>query len=170
MEQLKALMTVRMLSILAGLAIVAVSILMGYIVRSVLRRVFGKFSWGPKVGELIAITAFYGVLLFGTFTGLGTMGVNITPIIAGLGLGGFALGYAFRDALSNLLAGVMILIYKPFQEGDKVSVSGCEGKVTQINLRYTILDNQTERYMVPNSLVLTTPLKIMLTEEKKTSE
>jgi small conductance mechanosensitive channel len=169
MEEVKALMTVRALSIMAGLAIMLGSILAGYIVRFILRRMFKELPWGQKVGSLISTTVFYAILLFGIFTGLGTMGVNITPIIAGLGLGGFALGYAFKDALSNLLAGALILIYRPFDEGDRISVSGCEGKVTQINLRYTVLDNMTERYMVPNSLILTTPLKIVSPAGEKTN-
>ena len=115
-------------------------------------------------------TSFYVILILGLLTGLSTMGVNMGPIIAGLGLGGFALGFALRDALSNLLAGVLTIIYQPFREGDRISVSGCQGTVTEINLRYTVLENETERYMIPNSLTFTQPLKILRPKEESESE
>ena len=51
------------------------------------------------------------LIVFGLVTALGTAGVNVSALVAGLGLTGFALGFAFRDVLSNLLAGVLILLY-----------------------------------------------------------
>ncbi|RMF86456.1 MAG: mechanosensitive ion channel, partial [Nitrospinota bacterium] len=51
-----------------------------------------------------------GLITVGIITALGTMGINVSALVASLGLTGFALGFAFRDALSNLLAGVLILI------------------------------------------------------------
>lgn len=149
------------IAVAAGVFIIALAILLAFLARRALITVFSRFTWGPRIGGLLSTTTFYVILIFGVFTGLGTMGINMTPIIAGLGLGGFALGYAFRDALSNLLAGIMILIYRPFEEGDHVSVSGCEGMVTEINLRYTTLEGDGQKFMVPNSLILTTPLKIL---------
>lgn len=146
--------------IIVGLILIAIAVLAALLIRSVLKRVFRKFVWGPRVGTLISTTVFYGILIFGILTGLATMGVNMTPIIASLGLGGFALGFALRDALSNLLAGVLIIVYQPFQEGDTIYVSGCQGTVTEINLRYTVLENELDRFMVPNSLIFTNPLKV----------
>lgn len=146
--------------IIAGFVIIGLAILLASALRYVLRRTFRKFIWAPRVGMLITATVFYTILVFGVLTGLGTMGINMVPLIAGLGLGGFALGFAFRDALSNLLAGVLIIVYQPFKEGDTISVSGCQGKVTETNLRYTVLDNDSEQFMVPNSLIFSKPLKI----------
>ena len=51
----------------------------------------------------------------------------------------FALGFALRDAVSNLIAGVLILLYQPFGYGDKITVGGNSGTVTGINFRYTVL-------------------------------
>ena len=150
-----------------GLAVIATAIIVAFIVRLILRRLFDRFPWGPRVGRLITSTIFHGILIFGVLTGLGTMGINMGPVIAGLGLGGFALGFAFRDALSNLLAGMLIIIYRPFIEGETISVMGCQGKVTEINLRYTVLAGETERFMIPNSLIFTKPLKIVLSKENE---
>ena len=52
----------------------------------------------------------------GVITALGTIGVDVTGLVAGFGLTGFAVGFAMKDALANLLAGVMILLYRPFRK------------------------------------------------------
>jgi len=164
-EQVNDLVTTHGPRIVVGLVVIAVAIVVATLVRLVLRRAFGGFVWASRVGTLISASCFYAILILGLLTGLSTMGVNMGPIIAGLGLGGFALGFALRDALSNLLAGVLTIIYQPFKEGDTISVSGCEGTVTEINLRYTVLESETDHYMVPNSLIFTKPLKIMHPKE-----
>jgi len=145
-----------------GLLIIVLAILVAYSLRIGLRRLMRDYEWAGRIGNLLAATIYYVVMVFGILTGLSTMGVNVAPIIAGLGLGGFALGFALRDALSNLLAGVLIIIYQPFKEGDVISVSGCQGTVTETNLRYTVLEGDHERFMLPNSLIFTNPLKIIL--------
>jgi small-conductance mechanosensitive channel len=55
-------------------------------------------------------------------------------------LTGFALGFALRDAVSNLIAGVLILVYQPYGYGDKITVAGNSGSVVGINVRYTVLE------------------------------
>jgi len=147
--------------IAAGLLIIAFALLAAYITRLVLRRLLRKREWAGRVGNLISTTLYYTILILGVLSGLSTMGIDITPIIAGLGLGGFALGFALRDALSNLLSGVLIIIHQPFKEGDTISVSGCQGRVAETNLRYTVLESDHERFMVPNSLIFKNPLKII---------
>ena len=152
--------------IAVGLLLIALAVTAAYIVRFILKRLLRKYIWAARIGNLISAFAYYSILVLGILTGLSTMGMDITPIIAGLGLGGFALGFALRDALSNLLAGVLIIIYQPFKEGDVISVSGCQGLVTETNLRYTVLENEHERFMVPNSLIFTNPLKVILKAEQ----
>lgn len=90
-------------------------------------------------------------ILLGIVTALGTLGVNVSAIVASLGLTGFALGFALKDALSNLLAGIMTLFYQPFNIGDRILVSGMEGRVTAINLRYTQLVSADRRILIPNA-------------------
>ncbi len=148
--------------ITVGLLMILGTAVTAYLVRVVLRRLFRQYEWAGRVGNLLAATVYYTILVLGVLSGLSTMGVDVGPIIAGLGLGGFALGFALRDALSNLLSGVLIIIYQPFKKGDVISVSNCEGTVTETNLRYTVLVNDQERFMVPNSLIFKNPLKIIL--------
>jgi len=93
-------------------------------------------------------------------TALGTLGVNISGIVAGLGLTGFALGFALKDSISNLLAGVMILLYRPFEVGDRIDVGGLSGVVMHVNLRYTEMESETERVLVPNAKLLIDPIRV----------
>jgi small conductance mechanosensitive channel len=97
-------------------------------------------------------------------TALGTLGINVSALVAGLGLTGFALGFAFKDALSNLLAGILILIYRPFMRGERISVTGLEGEVAELNFRYTVLRTPEKRILIPNSTLFTNAVTVM---EKK---
>ena len=128
----------------------------------VLRIVQRTRAHGP-LGELLASVAriaLIALIVLGLITALGTLGVNITGIVAGLGLTGFALGFALKDSISNLLAGVMILLYRPFEVGDRIDIGGLAGVVMHVNLRYTEMETDTERVLVPNSKMLTDPIRV----------
>ncbi len=73
-----------------------------------------------------------------------------------VGLSGFALSFAFRDALSNLLAGVLIILYQPFKPGDTITVSGKTGTVEAVNFRYAVLTSEGKTVLVPNSSIFGT--------------
>ncbi len=108
-----------------------------------------------------------GLLIFGIVTALGTLGVDVGAMIAGLGLVGFALGFALKDLLSNFLAGLLILIYNPFVRGDRISVSGNEGRVIEINLRYTVLQEEQKRALIPNSILFSNPVIVTRQEAER---
>jgi small-conductance mechanosensitive channel len=62
------------------------------------------------------------LLFVGLVVALGTVGIDVTALVAGLGLTGFAIGFALKDIISNALSGILILIYKPFHHGDHIAV------------------------------------------------
>jgi small conductance mechanosensitive channel len=90
------------------------------------------------------------ILLFGGITALGTIGINVSALVAGLGLTGFALGFGLKDILANLVSGLLILLYRPFSLNEQISVAGMEGCVTEIDLRYTRLEISGKAYLIPN--------------------
>jgi small conductance mechanosensitive channel len=95
-----------------------------------------------------------GILIIGFLIALSHIGVEIGPMLAGIGILGFIVGFALQDSLSNFAAGVMILVYKPFDVGDFVEVSGAMGKVHGMSFVSTTIltvDNQT--LVVPNSKI-----------------
>ena len=103
-----------------------------------------------KVFLLIGSVIKIGLIILGFISAFGTLGIDVSAMVAGLGLTGFALGFALKDALSNLLAGVLILFYQPFKCGDHIGVAGCKGKVINIDLRYTTIESDESKYLIPN--------------------
>jgi small-conductance mechanosensitive channel len=126
-----------------------------------IKRVNSHTGRNADLFELLGRSAKLALILFGAITALGTAGVDVSALVAGLGLTGFALGFAFRDVLSNLLAGVLILMYHPFGRGDRISVTGLEGVVVHIDLRYTNLENEGKVVLIPNSNLFTNPITVI---------
>jgi small conductance mechanosensitive channel len=106
------------------------------------------------------------ILLFGGITALGTIGINVSALVAGLGLTGFALGFGLKDILANLVSGLLILLYRPFSLNEQISVAGMEGCVTEIDLRYTRLENSGKAYLIPNSMMITNTIMLVSRGEK----
>jgi small conductance mechanosensitive channel len=104
------------------------------------------------------------LLAVGVVTALGTMGVDVTALVTGLGLTGFAVGFALKDIISNSLAGILILIYKPFQRQDRIAVvavpSNLEGHVVHVDLRYTTLQLPDRKILIPNATLFTNPIMV----------
>jgi small-conductance mechanosensitive channel len=130
------------------------------VLSAVLGRVGRTTHLSAEVLALIQRIVKVGVLMFGVVTALGTAGINVSALVAGLGLTGFALGFALKDILSNVLAGVLILMYRPFHRLDRVSVAGFEGTVAQIDLRYTTLEADNRRILIPNSTLFTNVISV----------
>ncbi len=87
------------------------------------------------------------------------IGINVAPMIAGLGITGIILGFAFQESLSNLAAGMMIAINQPFKVGDFISAGGKDGKVLALNIVATTLATSDNRkVVVPNKLVWGSPI------------
>ncbi len=107
------------------------------------------------IANLLANTLYAVLLILGVVTSLGSLGVNVNALIAGLGLTGFAVGFALKDIISNMLAGTLIILYTPFRIGDTIKVGSHEGRVVEINLRYTIIENEEGKVLIPNSTMFT---------------
>lgn len=90
----------------------------------------------------------------------GNLGFDVTGFIAGLSVIGFVVGFAVKDVLSNLAAGMFILIKRPFLVGDTVSVAGVTGEVLEVNLAACIIfSTEHETVTVPNAKVWGNPIR-----------
>lgn len=101
------------------------------------------------------LTMFIGILF-----ALSQLGISLGPLLAGLGIAGFIIGFALQDSLSNFASGMMILIYRPFDVGDYVEAGGVMGKVDRmslVNTTFKTLDNQV--FVVPNNMIWQTVIK-----------
>jgi len=89
--------------------------------------------------------------LVGIVVVLSQLGVQLGPMLAGLGIAGFVLGFALQDTLSNFAAGGMILAYQPYDVGDVIEAGGAMGTVRKMSLvSTTILTVDNETLIVPN--------------------
>lgn len=103
-----------------------------------------------KSYRVVALT-FIGAMV------LSALGVNVTALVAGLSIVGIAVGFAARDSLENFIAGVTILIDKPFKVGDYIVVEDHYGQVDEITLRSTRIRSVRNEVMVlPNTQMITT--------------
>lgn len=94
------------------------------------------------------------ILLLGILFGVSQLGVEIGPVLAGIGIIGFAVGFALQDTLSNFAAGTMLLVYRPFDSGDVINAGGVTGTVSELSLVNTTLHTfDNRRIVVPNSKI-----------------
>ena len=104
--------------------------------------------------RMLVSTAGNLVLMLGILIALSQIGISLGPLLAGLGVAGFVIGFAMQDVLSNFASGMMILVYRPFDVGDLVETGGVFGTVSHMSLVSTTiltLDNQT--IVVPNNKI-----------------
>lgn len=101
---------------------------------------------------IISTTASYLVYVIACVIVLDIFGVNTASIIALLGAAGLAVGFALKDTLSNIAAGIMLLFLRPFNAGDSVACGGISGTVDEINLFTTHFTTGDGLFVsVPNS-------------------
>lgn len=131
------------------------------IVEKVILLVAKKSPIQADVFYLIARIAKAALIVVGLISAFGTLGIDVSAMVAGLGLTGFALGFALKDMLSNILAGVLVLIYQPFRVGTRIKVSGYDGTVLRVDLRYTTLDSDNRTVLIPNANLFNHPVEII---------
>lgn len=91
------------------------------------------------------------VLIVGFLMALSVMGVEIGPMMAALGAGGFIVGFALQETLASFASGLMIMVYRPFDVGDYISISGDDGTVQEMSLVSTkLLTVDNKVIVVPN--------------------
>jgi len=125
-----------------------------------IKKILARVNPETNVSNVISSIIKNLIVIIGFITALGTIGINVSAIVAGLGLTGFAFGFAFKDMLSSFISGIMIFIYQPFKLGDIILVDGKEGEVVDINLRYVTLKGEKSKMLVPNSLLVSKSLEV----------
>ena len=124
-------------------------------VRRVVRKAAEKSDRFSELLEQFMIKiSFRFVMIVGLIVALGTVGINVAALLTVIGGASFIIAFALQDTLSNFAAGIMLLIYRPFDVGDVVEVGGVSGKIDQVSLVSTMIrtfDNKV--VLVPNKNV-----------------
>ncbi len=147
--------------VIGVVVIFAVFFILAKILKKIITRGAERMEIDGNLTLLLARTSSITLMVFGFITALGTLGINVSALVAGLGLTGFALGFALKDTISNLHSGVLILLYRPFEKGNRIKISGYEGIVISIDLRYTELDSEGNKVLIPNSKLFKDPVTVL---------
>ncbi|OOF25277.1 mechanosensitive ion channel protein MscS [Salinivibrio proteolyticus] len=136
--------------------ILLVAKLLARLTRSVVKSTVANknFKFSQLMQDFFVSMSGKAVWVIGILIGLSQIGVNLTPVLTGFGIAGVIIGFALQDTLSNFAAGMMLLIYRPFDVGDFVYAGGVDGKVGNMSLVNTTIrtfDNQI--IIVPNSKI-----------------
>ena len=151
-EKLLSIILTKAPDFLLAMGLFVIFWLSGRILKAIVLKIMNEKSVHANISQILASVVKNIMIILGLITALGTLGVNISAIVAGLGLTSFAFGFAFKDMLSNLISGVLIFIYEPFKLGDTIEVEGKTGKVVEINLRYVTIEAENQKVLVPNSI------------------
>jgi small conductance mechanosensitive channel len=126
-----------------------------------IERLFDQSSKNDVIKNLFVGLVYYCVLGLGIFIILEVLNLKtaVTSLLAGVGIVGIALGFAFQDIAANFLSGIILAYRKPFGISDIIQTGEYTGSVAQINIRDTVIKTfQGQEVVVPNRSVIQNPI------------
>ncbi len=148
-------------NLLVAVVVVIVAWLIARGVRLLLLRVLRRVSHSLQVNRLLAQAVFLGIIATGAFVALGILGLQktVASLLAGAGIIGLALGFAFQDIAANLMAGIYLSVQRPFHVGHLVKTQDYFGIIHRVHLRWTELRTQQGQIvLIPNKQVFENPI------------
>lgn len=158
--------------IAAALIVVVVFVAIAFAVRAIVRRTANRRD-RANLGDVLGSFSYWVVVFVGILLGLTIVLPSLNPgdLIAGLGFGSVAIGFAFKDILQNWLAGLLLLLRQPFRTGDQIVVGDHEGTVERIETRACLLKTYDGRLVIiPNSDVYSSATIVNTAFELRRSE
>ena len=151
LAQAQELLTVYGLKVIAALAIFVIGKIIAGMVKNGIARGMTKAKSDPILISFTTNMIYAALLAFVIIASLGQLGIQTTSFIAILGAAGLAIGLALQGSLSNFAAGVLMIIFRPFKQGDFIEGAGVSGVVEEVHIFNTIMrtgDNKT--VIIPN--------------------
>lgn len=145
---------------------VAVAVLVGFwllakLARNLLHRLLRRVSHSEQVNRVLGQAVFLALVVTGLFIALGILGLQktVASLLAGAGIIGLALGFAFQDIAANFMAGIYLSIEHPFRAGHLIASKDIQGIVKRVHLRWTeIRTPQGQVILVPNKQIFENPI------------
>ncbi|GAB3647943.1 hypothetical protein GCM10028791_10810 [Echinicola sediminis] len=147
---------------LVAILITLAFVLLAKLVRNIFHRFLSKISDSKSLNTLFSTVVYILVISAGVFIALSVLKLDkaVTSLLAGAGIIGLALGFAFQDIASNFMSGVIMAVRKPIRTGHLVETNGIFGTVQRVSLRATeIKSPQGQLYIVPNKMIFENPIK-----------
>lgn len=143
----------------AAILIALLSLLIARLARRGVALASQRRTASPQVTLLLTRVVFWTVIVLGLTIALQEINIDLTAVVAGLGIAGFTLGFALQDISKNFVSGVLLVMGDAFKVGDLIEVTGFTGKVLAIDLRATSLRTLDGRWVIiPNADVFTNPI------------
>ena len=149
-------------NMVGGIVFLVIAYVLGRLLERWVKHLLGQ-------GERVDLGALLGSIVFGTVILVSALiacaivfpSVQPSNVLSTLGIGSVAIGFAFKDILQNMLAGLLLLINRPYRRGDQIKVKGFEGTVEHIESRATLIKTfDGRRVIIPNSDVYTSPVTV----------
>ncbi len=141
--------------LIIGLIVFAIIYILWLILRRLLHTALERAQVDKTAASFLEMVAKYSFLSIGGIYALNAAGINTSALLASLGIAGLTIGFAARDALSNLISGVLIYLDRPFVIGDLVEIEDRYGRVDKITLRSTrVVTVDGKMLAVPNTEVI----------------
>lgn len=141
------------------------------LMRRLVKKIMGHITDQVALNNLFGTITYLVFIFLGLFVSLNILHLEqtVSSLLAGAGIIGLALGFAFQDISANFISGIMIAFRKPFHVGDMVETNGYLGVVEEINLRVTIIKTlQGLHVIIPNKDIVQTPMtNYTLTDDRR---
>lgn len=142
-------------ALISAIAVVVVGFLVARSLGRVLDRWLTRKAMEPPMRTLLVRIARLIILLMALVVALGTAGMDVTALIAGVGVAGVGIGLAVQGVLGNLVAGLTIIFTKPFRVGEYIEIVGVQGQVKSVELfSTTLLHTDQSRVVIPNRKIV----------------
>lgn len=156
--------------LVVAIVVILLAALLNRVLQSALQRTLGRSQLRPSLKELFALLLSIVVWTLGLMIAAVVVFPGLTPssILAGLGIGSVAIGFAFKDVFENFLAGIIILFRREMRIGDFIECQGLEGRVEKIAIRESqIMQTDGQLVIVPNSMLFKNPLKVITYNDER---
>lgn len=147
--------------LLGALVVMVVAVFAARIVAKLITRGVSHIEYQGPAMTLVVAAAKVAVLAVGAFLAMGVLGLDktVTSLLAGVGVLGIALGFAFQDIAANVMSGTLMAFKPPFDVGDLVETNGHIGTIESMTLRFTSVRTfEGQLALLPNKDVLAKPL------------
>lgn len=142
-------------NIVAAIAIVIIGMIVARIVSNTVNRLMLARKIDATVADFLSALVRYGIIAFTLIAALGRVGVQTASVIAVLGAAGLAVGLALQGSLSNLAAGVLLVMFRPFRAGEYVDLGGVAGTVLNVQIFSTTMRTVDGKIVViPNGKII----------------
>ncbi|EHK1728418.1 small-conductance mechanosensitive channel MscS [Escherichia coli] len=151
----QALLLSYAVNIVAALAIIIVGLIIARMISNAVNRLMISRKIDATVADFLSALVRYGIIAFTLIAALGRVAVQTASVIAVLGAAGLAVGLALQGSLSNLAAGVLLVMFRPFRAGEYVDLGGVAGTVLSVQIFSTTMRTADGKIIViPNGKII----------------